>query len=357
MLRKYQQWPAIALLVLAIVFMVTPSVPPFIVFILLIASAVLFFISSRGSYYFSKAYKIFKAGNFARYEEGLGYIRKAVKAGMPDNYLVIAASVMMQYGDIEEAKKVLDPLVGSKDKQTAALAKITLSMYYFAYDDLERAIELCESARDDDKSEDRNLFVNLSIYYLKSGKRKDFRKCVKDAMSRFPSSPAVADMQAMMFMIDERWDLAGGMLYAMFESMTPSFADPYVHMAMVYLHYGEIEKARKELDKAAGAIFTNISMYRREDIEAIRKALETPDEALECTLAINGNASAVAAGIRPEWHKGESIDDLSVLPGFPPEPDFHKAATPAKDDVEGESGEVNTELTEADEKWLERHED
>ena len=90
MLRKYQQWPAIALLVLAIVFMVTPSVPPFIVFILLIASAVLFFISSRGSYYFSKAYKIFKAGNFARYEEGLGYIRKAVKAGMPDNYLVIA---------------------------------------------------------------------------------------------------------------------------------------------------------------------------------------------------------------------------------------------------------------------------
>ena len=357
MLRRYQQWPAIAVLVLAIVLMVTPSVPPFIVFILLIASAVLFFISSRGSYYFSKAYKIFKAGNMARYEEGLGYIIKAVKAGLPDNYLVIAASVMMQYGDIEEARRILEPLVDSKDKQAAGLAKITLSMYYFACDDLDKAIELCESARDEDKSEDRNLFVNLSIYYLKSGKRKEFRKCVREAMTRFPSSPAVADMQAMMFMADERWDLAGGILQAMFETVTPSFADPYAHMAIVYLHYGEIGKARREMEKAAGAIFTNISMYRRDDIEAMKEALGTPDEAKECALAINASATAVAAGIRPEWQKGEMIDDLELLPGFPPEPDFRKAATPARDDVEGESGEVNTELTEADEKWLKRHED
>ena len=59
------------MLVLAIVFMVTPSVPPFIVFILLIASAVLFFISSRGSYYFSKAYKIFKAGDIVPANMGI----------------------------------------------------------------------------------------------------------------------------------------------------------------------------------------------------------------------------------------------------------------------------------------------
>ena len=357
MFKKYQQWPALAVLVAAIASTFVDGMPPTIVLVLLIISAVLFIISSRGSKYFNKAQRIIAARDLSRYPEAIGYLEKAIKAGMPDSYLVIAASVLMQYGDMEKARQALVPLLESKDKQTAALAKITLSLYWFANDDLERAIELCESARDENGSTDRNLCFNLAVYYLRAGRRKDFRKCVKDALTRYPSSPAISDMQAVLFMLDERWDLAGSMLYAIFDSTSPTSAEPYVHMAMTYLHYGMIEKAREELEKADAAHFTNISIYSSEDIEKLMKALEDPEEIMAAAAAVNSSTMATAAGIMPSWNRGEAASVLSVLPGYPELPDFRSIAIQPKDDADEGRSDVNTELTEADEKWLKRHED
>ena len=264
-MHRYKQTPAIVLLVIGIALMMMPSVPRALVLVMLAAAAVLMVFASRSSYYFNKASKIIRTKEVARFPEAVGYLNKAIDAGLPDDYLVIAASVLMQYGDKEKARTALVPLLDSKKKQTAALAKITLSMYYFVSDDIEEAIRLCESARDDDGSADRNLYVNLAVYYLRAGDRKNYRKTVKDAVSRYPSSPAVVDSQAILYMLDGRWDLAGATLFAIFDTISPSFADPYVHMAMVHMHYGEIGKARKELEKAEATLFTNISVYDPED--------------------------------------------------------------------------------------------
>ena len=355
-MRKYKQVPAIVLFVIAFGLSTLDAVPRAIILVLLAAAVVMLALSSRSSYYFSKASKIIREKDISRFPEAVGYLNKAIDAGMPENYLVIAASVLMQYGDQEKARKALESVVESRKKETAALAKITLSMYYFANDEIEKAIELCESAKEDG-STDRNLYINLGVYYLRIGDRKNFRKNVKEAVSRYPSSPAVIDSQSIVYMLDGRWDLAGAALFAIFDTLTPSFADPYVHMAFIHMHYGEIAKAREELEKAESTLFTNISVYQPEMIEKMKKALETSDEIIPLIQAIENDITAASSGLIPEWTKGESTDERTHLPSFPEEPDFKKAVLPEKDIVDNDDEDVNTELTEADEKWLERHKD
>ena len=357
-MHRYKQTPAIVLLVIGIALMMMPSVPRALVLAVLAAAAVLMVFASRSSYYFNKASKIIRTKEVARFPEAVGYLNKAIDAGLPDDYLVIAASVLMQYGDKEKARTALVPLLDSKKKQTAALAKITLSMYYFVSDDIEEAIRLCESARDDDGSADRNLYVNLAVYYLRAGDRKNYRKTVKDAVSHYPSSPAVVDSQAILYMLDGRWDLAGATLLALFDTINPSFADPYVHMAMVHMHYGEIGKARKELEKAEATLFTNISVYDPEDISRIRETLDKDDEVIPMIRAFENDIASAASGCIPSWEKGDTTDaGTSLIPGFPAEPDFKKEALPEKDYVEDEDEDISTDLTDADERWLERHQD
>ena len=351
---KYKQAPALVLLVIGFGLSMIESVPRTLVLIVLGAAAVLLAIASRSSYYFSKASKIIRAKDLSRFPEAVGYLNKAIDAGMPDNYLVIAASVLMQYGDLEKAKNALLTITDSKKKDIASLAKITLSMYYFANDDLEEAIRLCESAKEDG-STDRNLYVNLGVYYLRTGDRKNFRKIVKEAVSRYPSSPAVVDSQSIIHMLDGRWDLAGASLFAIFDTINPSFADPYVHMAIVHMHYGEIGKARAELEKAEATLFTNISVYKPETIRKMREALETGDEIIPLIKAIENDIPAAASGLVPEWGKGEPTDERTILPGFPEEPDFKKEVLPEKDIVDDEDDDINTDLTDDDEKWLEKH--
>ena len=355
-MRKYRQAAAIILLVIGIALMMMPSsVPPMAVIPVFIAAAVLLALSSRSSHYFGKASKIIRSRDISRFPEAVRYLNKAIDAGMPDNYLVIAASVLMQYGDMDKAKEALSPLTSNRKKDIAALAKITLSMYYYANGDMDEAIRLCESARDDDGSVDRNLYVNLAVYYLRTGDRKNYRKNVKEALSRYPSSPAVIDSQAIVYMLDGRWDLAGASLFAIFNTTEPSFADPYVHMAMVHMHYGEIAKARDELEKAGSTLFTNISVYTPEDIGKMKDALSRNDEAIPLIRAMESDIDNAASGRIPGWTKGEVTDSLTLIPGFPPEPDFQETALPKKDIVDDNEDDVNTDLTEADERWLEKH--
>ena len=356
-MRKYKQVPAIVLLLIGFGLSMIEAVPRSLILAILIAAAVLLCFSSRSSYYFSKASKIIRAKDVSRFPEAVGYLDKAINAGMPDNYLVIAASILMQYGDQEKAKNALIPVTSSKKKDIAGLAKITLSMYYFANGDLDEAIRLCESAKEDDGSTDRNLYVNLGVYYLRQGDRKNFRKNVKEAVSRYPSSPAVIDSQSIVHMLDGRWDLAGATLFAIFDTVTPSFADPYVHMAFVHMHYGEIEKARQELEKAGSTLFTNISVYQPDEIEKMRKALETGDEILPFINAVESDICASSSGLMPEWGKGEPTEERTLLPGFPAEPDFKKEVLPEKDIVDDEDDDINTDLTDEDERWLEKHQD
>ncbi len=348
MKKKYMQIPAIVLLVVAIALSLVDSIPAPIILIPLLIAVALFIKSSRGSYYFGKASKIIKEKDLARYPEAVAYLEKAIDAGMPQNYLMIAASILMQYGDMERAKNELLPITNNKDKKVRALAKITLSMYYYVNDDINEAIRLCESAKDDDGSTDRNVYVNLTVYYLTAGDRKAYRKTVKEAVPRYPSSPAIIDAQAILYMLDERWDLAGATLYAIFDTANPTFADPYVHMAMVHLHYGNFEAAITELEKAEDTLFSNISVYNAEDITRLKEAIKGEEKA-KAARVICENVEKSASGTFVDWSDAEPIK------AFPEEPEFKKIVIDRKDDVSDDDEDINTDLTEDDEKWLEKH--
>ena len=74
-------------------------------------------------------------------------------------------------------------------------------------------------------------------------------------------------------------------------------------------------------------------------------------------MTAQARASA-ASGCIPSWEKGDATDaGTSLIPGFPAEPDFKKEALPEKDYVEDEDEDISTDLTDADERWLERHQD
>lgn len=344
--------PGVILLIAAVFTLLTESLPYWISMILLLGAALCLVYTSRGAYFFSKGAKLVATKQKENIAKAADLFRKALKAGLPENYAVYAGTFFIQQDDAEIGKNVLEPITRRNDPKLAAPAMTSLSMYYYAKKDYDKAIELCEKAKELGYK-NHNLYIDLATYYLKAERIKEFHILMNEMEKMADSSPAILDFVAINDILIGKFRSAGGRLQLLFEHHIPDFADPYVHSAQVYLHYGDVENALKKLNEAKEQRFLRFSIYNKETIERMIEALGNPKERVPFTEAVNASPLVVINGSLPEWKASETECNEMLLPDYPKLEGFE---IEAYDEVsEEDGGDINTDITDDDEEWLRKH--
>lgn len=358
MFGKYKQGISVIILITVFILVVAIPLTNIIKLILMAAALVVIALNSRGNAYYAKANKIINSKNMARMNEAVVLYMKAVKAGISTNYQLMAGTIILQYGDIEEGKKILSRLTNDGNKDIRCVSKLSLSMYYWIKKDLNKAIDLCVETKDEGYR-NHNLYVNLATYYLCSDNQKQFQKIVKEASSNNMLSVPLIDLQAAYYMLQGNWNTAGGLLTKLFKQVTPSFPDPYVHMAQIKLHYGNVKDAIEYLKSGLDSIFSNTVLFQKKELEDMLRGLENEDTRLAWAEGINSSTRILINGKLPEIEPISKKCSTLLLPGYPAEPDFKlQKDTPsimARNVNEDDERDVDTDLNEQDEIWLKKH--
>lgn len=311
---------------------------------------ILMAINSIGTIYYTKGTKCLQGDN-ADIMKAMPYFDKAVKKTLDPQSAIIAATLLVQYGDMEKGRKVLEEYLSDPDKKLQSTAKISMSMYWWIKRDLVKATEMVEDVYNNTTYRDRNLYVNILTFYLEEGKYKEFRKLLKDAKEKKVNIPATTDLEASYSMTQSDWARCGMLTRRLFEDGKPKFMDPYLHEAMVQLHYGDWENAVKALKELKENVaFTNASAYTESQIDTFIAYTEDKETRWGFLEAIDTDPALFIRREMPEVKTG-----LEMPSTFPSKPDF-TAISEAGDIVEKDEGDIVTDLTDADEEWLKKHE-
>ena len=311
---------------------------------------ILLVINSIGTIYYTKGTKCLQGDN-PDIKKAMPYFEKAVNRTLDPQAAIIAATLLVQYGDMEKGKRILDEYTDNPDKKLSGTAKISLSMYWWIKRDLGKATEVAEDVYNNTTYRDRNLYINLLTFYLEDGKYKEFKKLLKDAKEKKVNVPATIDLEASYYMTQSDWAKCGMYTRQLFADGKPRFMDPYLHEAMVQLHYGEWENAVKALKELKENVtFTNASVYTESQIDTFIAYTEDKDTRWGLLKAIDTDPCVLIRREMPEVESG-----LPMPSSFPSMPDF--TALPTKADiVEKDEGDIDTDLTDDDEEWLKKHE-
>ncbi len=354
---KYRQGISVIILIAVLVLVVATPLQSAVKLILMALALVIIGFNSRGNASYAKANKIVAARDMSRMDEAVALYSKAVKAGISSNYRLMAGTIILQYGDIEEGRRILEKLNDDRNKDVRCVSKLSLSMYYWIRKDLGKAIGLCEETRSEGYR-NQNLYVNLCTYYLAEHNQKQFLRTLKEAFSGNMASIPLIDLQAVHLMLQDNWKDAGGTLKGIFDQVTPSFPDPYVHMAQVKLHYGNVKDAVEYLKSGLGCIFSNTVLFDKSMLEKMLEGLGNENTRLDWVEGINNNTEAIINGNLPAVGTGGRPCSDMVVPGYPKEPVFKSGGSQSaisRNVGDGDDRDVDTELNEEDEKWLRRH--
>lgn len=347
-MKKYRSVPAVVLLALGIILILIPSIPSYVGAIVLVLSALAIVFSSWGTFLFTQGSKAFTTKGKPDISKALTYYKKAYDRGLPDQYVVITGSITLQYGNIEEGKKMLESILNSKDKKIKFDALTSLSMYPWIKGNTKDAIKMAEEAKETGLK-DRNLYINLGSYYLRDGKTKEFKLLLEECVRNKLDSAAMIDLQAECMILEKKWDNAGFLLETLFNKITPTYTDPYLHFILLYLHYGEINKALHygELCKEK-CLFSNTSSLTEESLDKLLSIIKSP-YIYSLISSLNDDPSLFIKGEIP------SFTEIKEKPEFPALPEFEKVKVKEEEFKEIDETLPNTTLSDEDEEWIKKH--
>lgn len=351
-MKKFRSIPGIILLFAGFVTLLVSSIPNWIGLILLASSAILLLIANRGIFTFAKGNKIItqkKTPDFLA--KAMPYYEKAVKLGLPDQYTIVAGTLLLQHGNIDVGKQALEDLKDTKDKKIKYQTYESLSMYYWIKGDVDKAIKVCLEAKNMGYK-DKNLFINLGAYYLAKNNTHEFKLILKECQKSNMMSTAMMDLQAACLILQGEYDKAGNTLHTIFEALTPNYIDPYIHFFMVYLHYGEFNAAIKCLNDALeNSYFANTSVFKKEEVEKMIKIVENPKTKWSFLRDIEEHPEKLANGEMPTFVEEENPS----IPKLPTLPEFKSTIAKKEEQNEKDDDEPDTSLTDEDEEWLRKH--
>ena len=233
------------------------------------------------------------------------------------------------------------------------MGKSALSLAFYIDRDYERALSLCEEVMKT-KYRDNVLYINICTYYLALGRVKDFRRTVREFSQSRVTSPALLDLQTVYEMLGGNWKGAYVMLRMLFDKASSfGFADPYVHMAQVWMHYGRSDEAVKMLDEALEKVsFRPVTIISKDFIQNLRDALCDESTRVQTMADCDSDPVSVINGWMPahapEGHRFAPQEELEMA---------EQAAleSPGEVDADLDDKEPDTELNADDEEWLRRH--
>ena len=341
----------ISLLVIGIIFITLSGIQKWIGIGFFTVALILLIINSLGTFYYSKASRLLNGEN-PPVKDSLPIFEKAVKLGIETKGEVVVGTLFVQYGDMEKGKAILEGCLDSQDNKVVQSTKISLSMYYWIKNDLDKALSIAEEVYNTG-FRDCNLYINLSTYYLEKGKYKEFKKLVKESKDKNFYLPATQDLEAAYYMTQSDWARAGSLLKNLFETSKPTFIDPFLHKALVLLHYGEWDEAAKALKELKEKCqFTNASIYTESQIDILIAYIEEEDTRWGLLEAINSDPAIFIRRELPTVKSG-----VPMPQSFPNKPDFSELekTTTLIEDEEEDDGDIDTSLTDDDEEWIKKH--
>jgi len=330
-------------------------IPGYIKAILIILISFTILYVNRSMYYFIIANRNYMNKKKENKEKTWQYYRKAFDANLIDKYKLTMASILIQKNDYNFGGEILDSVINkSKDKKLIKLAKIQKSMVFQLNGQIDEAIEILESVRNEGYC-DKNLMINLGTYVLYQNDLKKAKALIKDTKEEEKTSSGIADNHGWYCILNNKWDEAYT-IYLDILDRKPRFPDPYVHAAQVFLHYNNVEKALECLNEAVSKTWTNTIFFKQDILNKIIEDLKIDDNTL-IVASINNSVEAVAKG---ETYKKLSQAEAKKILSKP----FEKE--PIIENKEEKTEEIeeipivdeelpNTELTEEDLKWEEEH--
>ena len=344
-------------LIIAILLLLYGGLSTAATLILAVVAIAIILFTRRASLYFVKANRIYSAHDYPRYDEAFKYYKKTLKAGISPKYTVLTATILIQEGEMDEGKAALEKLLGQrfvKDETIRSQAKCALSLVPYSQGDYEKALELCQEVYEG-SYRDNILYINMCTYLLALGRVKDFRRVVRDFSQKPVTSLAMLDLQAVYQLLEGDWKGARAMLVALFEKNGHfSFADPYLHMAQIMMHYGDGQAALDYIRRALADVkFRPVTVIPAAMLEELARLLEDGTKLVDVMASCDADPLPLLNGRLPEIgaHPGYVFADRGELESVDEEVQRRLEA----EEKELEDKEPDTALNDDDEEWLRRH--
>lgn len=297
-------------------------------------------------------------------EKSWKQLEKAIKWGINDQYLLTGASVYIQRGDWKKGKEILNGFIskpaskkGLKDEKLIPVAKTMLSMTSWLEGDLDGAITIMKGVHDGGYR-DKNMFINYESYVLEKGDMETAGKLLEESTSIESQSMGLRDNHGWYDILKGDWNSAEA-IYTPLVEKNPAFPEPYVHMAQIMLHYGEVKEAIGMLEKGLGARFTQTSGIKAEFIKGLKEKLEDPKSRIKVAKSVDASIASVAHGVMPSLLEGDFPEsDADTLAGFAErkkEETKIDGETKKEAPVEDENRLPDTSLSSDDDEYLKRH--
>ena len=309
-----------ALLVIIVLFPFDESIK----FGILIFGLLLIVFIKRGMFYFLKANKLY---NMGKAEAARPLFIKACKVGIMGSYEIKAAAFLMQAGFIQDSKNILMPIINSKYKKIIVLAKMLLSLCYWNEKDVKNAIIVAEELYNSG-TKDKNLLLSLAQYYIADNRLDSFYKLTDSLEEDAVNTPAGVDILAMSNILRGNWKKASTQLRNLLNKRH-NFADPYLHLAQVHIHFKNFKEATDILYRALNeCLFLTNAVISREAVSSLLYSIKQDKDAI---YALNEeNAYSII--------QGKYIVENATI-----------------EEEDEEIDEVNTSLSDDDEEWIKKH--
>ena len=348
--RKYRQTAMIASVFIGALFLLQPSLPKYLSISFFSIGLVLLVWNSIGTFYYGKAAKALQTRDKAGYEKSMPYFEKALKWGVNEKCQIAAGTLILQRGDMEKGRSVLEDLTECSDPTTRENAKVSLSMYWWMKNNLDKAIELCLDAKEHG-CKDKNLYVNLCTYLLEKADYKNYRKYTKECNDNNMATPATLDLECAYYMTQKDWKKAGTMLNPLVEETAPQYKDPYLHDAMIRLHYGDWEGAVKSLSAiATSCTESNTSVFTMEEIDDLITLIKDEDTRWGVLEVVDNNPLLLIRGEIPGIRRGLKKPETPAMPEF-----VEVISSASSIGTEEDESDLDTDLNDDDEEWIRRH--
>ncbi|HZJ88821.1 MAG TPA: tetratricopeptide repeat protein [Sphaerochaeta sp.] len=309
----------------------------------------------RGVLWYVKANKKITSKNPEDWEAAWPLYQRALRAGLKKGEHVTVASLYLQRGDRETGVTILNEYLaksGGKSAEFDAIAKMLLSMAHWMVGELDEAIAIVDACYQNGQR-DRNLYINYSTYLICAGRLEEAKQFIEEAIANGFTTPGIEDNLGWYNLLLGNWAEAEEVLSELV-SRNPQFAEPYIHLAIVHLHYGEVAPALALLEQAMECSFTNVSMSKKDRIQTLYDRLKDPATRTLAAKEIEADRAAVARGELPkELNQGFASTDSDTLPGFATRPIAAVPLQKKKASAVRMEREPNTDLTEEDLRYIE----
>ncbi|MGN0905935.1 MAG: hypothetical protein ACI4NM_02210 [Bullifex sp.] len=338
-----------ASLAVLLIVMLIPAIPQPVKLAIMALAFIIIIWTRRGTFFFVSANKNYMSKDPEKRKKAVESYRKALKTGgLPDNYIISAASVLIQNGEAEAGRSALDALASKSGKKPAVVAnaKIAASMACWINHDIDGAVRYIEEVRKT-TYRDKNLYINGATYYLEKRDVKAFSELCAEWKSKSMDTPALKDLEAVDEMLKGNWRKAANIINDLLGKKSYTFPDPYVHAAQIKLHYHNASEAVLYLNEAVDrSSFNACSVITRDTIERLLSMLEDEKTALQL---MNGNEEdplALVNGQIPALSdNGFTVDDEEE----------EKTEVREEKKALSDRTDADTELNDDDEAWLKAH--